>query len=555
MSSRPTSSTPAPTRTHVPNARPAPPRTGAERRAALAHGPLPLVAVAVAFTLAQLLWVVPRVDLGWDEAVYVSQVTPHIPAAYFSAPRARGVPVLVAPLAFVTSSTHALRVYLALLSGGALLLGLTVWRRLRPVPEVALAGLLFGGLWVTQLYGPLAMPNLWVALGGVIAVGCFLRAAGPAGGAGGRPAARRRGPLAGLVAALAAVALFRPSDSFWLALPLALAALLVPRWRRPALLVALVGGLALGSAQWVVEAYVSYGGVPQRLARSSDIEGGIGWHPAFGNQLRTLDGLSALCRPCTVPWRHHADATWWFALPALAAGGAALAVATRRRADAAATLLPLAAGLSLAVPYLLLIGYAAPRFLLPAYALLAFPVARLLAWPVQATARRGLTPRALAWVLVAGLVGLQLGSQHTVLSRSVNNAAAGNGDYAQLADTLRRWGVRPPCLVTGPLATPVGYQAHCASGQTSGHNENTTTGRIERTARHDPVAVLVRGRDEPPSFAAHWTDRPVDGLHGHISAYRVYLSPTAVRAAPRAHTPPARPAHASAHLPARHRRQ
>jgi hypothetical protein len=67
--------------------------------------------------------------------------------------------------------------------------------------------------------------------------------------------------------------------------------------------------------------------------------------------------------------------------------------------------------------------------------------------------------------------------------------------------------------------------------------------------------VLVRGRDEPPAFAAHWTDRPVDGLHGHVSAYRVYLSPTAVRAASHSRTLPAHPAHAATHVPARHRRQ
>jgi len=62
--------------------------------------------------------------------------------------------------------------------------------------------------------------------------------------------------------ALAAAALFRPGDAVWLALPMAAATLGVPRWRRPALFAVLVAGLALGGAQWIVEAYLSYGAWP-----------------------------------------------------------------------------------------------------------------------------------------------------------------------------------------------------------------------------------------------------------------------------------------------------
>ncbi|MFI6494820.1 hypothetical protein [Streptomyces sp. NPDC050564] len=41
-----------------------------------AEGPLLLAAVALAFTLAQLLFVAPGLHLGWDETVYASQVAP-----------------------------------------------------------------------------------------------------------------------------------------------------------------------------------------------------------------------------------------------------------------------------------------------------------------------------------------------------------------------------------------------------------------------------------------------------------------------------------------------
>ncbi|MEU9385518.1 hypothetical protein AB0D38_33155, partial [Streptomyces sp. NPDC048279] len=56
-----------------------------------------LGAVAAAFTLVQLVLVQPDLFLGRDETVYVSQVSGHVPAACFGAPRARGVSVLAAP--------------------------------------------------------------------------------------------------------------------------------------------------------------------------------------------------------------------------------------------------------------------------------------------------------------------------------------------------------------------------------------------------------------------------------------------------------------------------
>ena len=76
-----------------------------------------LVAVGVAFTGAQLLFVSPRMGLSWDESVYVSQVSAHAPAAWFDPARARGVPLLVALVAALTGSVVALRVYLSALSG------------------------------------------------------------------------------------------------------------------------------------------------------------------------------------------------------------------------------------------------------------------------------------------------------------------------------------------------------------------------------------------------------------------------------------------------------
>lgn len=165
--------------------------------------------------------------------------------------------------------------------------------------------------------------------------------------------------------------------------------------------------------------------------------------------------------------------------------------------------------------------YAAPRFLLPAYALLAVPVADALA---SATRSAGPRLRLAATLLIAALVAVQLVSQHAILTRAARTAADGTGDYARIAADLRTYGVRPPCLATGRLATPVAYQARCASGQVTGHNQNTTVAKVLATARHEPVAVLVRPHHKAPAYARRWTSGPLPGLRVH-HGYRVYLSP------------------------------
>ena len=202
------------------------------------------MAVGVAFTVAQLLFVSPRMGLSWDESVYVSQVSGHAPAAWFDPARARGVPLLVAPVAWLTSSVAALRVYLAVASGLGLGLALWAWRTLRPAWVLGLAGVMFGGLWVAQYYGPQAMPDIWSAFGGLAAVGCFLRWARDQGGvaragAGAGGAAGKRA-LAGLGASVAFVTLVRPGDAVYLAAPLIVAASFV--WRGS------VGGAPSGGA-------------------------------------------------------------------------------------------------------------------------------------------------------------------------------------------------------------------------------------------------------------------------------------------------------------------
>ncbi|MDQ0408076.1 hypothetical protein ABVB69_36295 [Streptomyces sp. NPDC000349] len=470
-------------------------RSGTPRRLPV---DLLLAAVAAVFTVAQLVLVHPSMGLGWDETVYVSQVTTHHPAAFFSAPRSRGVPLLVAPVASWSASTELLRVYLAVLSGLGLYLALRAWRGLFPSHVLATAGAFFATLWVTLFYGPQAMPNYWVAVGALICVGCFLRVLRGESG---------RRALWGVAAGALLMALMRPTDAVWVAVPLLLLVLLRRHWM---LLLALAGGLAAGGLEWVIEAYAWYGGLGERLSRASEIQGGLGWNFAVDDQLRSLGGRG-LCRPCTGAMPNPLVTLWWVVLPLVAALGVAVAVRARRTATA---LVPFACAVTSALPYLFMIGYAAPRFLQPAYALLAVPVADAL-WHLVRNGRDRWRP-VLAPLVALALAG-HLAAQTAVLVGTVNRNVDSRQDWTRVADELHRLGVRPPCLITGHESIPIGYYTGCSSGETSGNNGNTTAAEIVDTATRIPVAAITGPGGTVPGYARDWTPHRITDLSVRVA--------------------------------------
>jgi len=392
---------------------------------------------------------------------------------------------LVAPVAALTGSLAALRVYLALASGFGLTLALWTWRRLRPAWLLGLAGVLFGGLWVAQYYGPQAMPDMWSALGGLAAVGCFLRWPAESG---------RRGLawLGGLGVSVAFVALVRPGDAVCLAAPLLVASVAVwRRWRAALLLSGAVGlGLVAGGAEWAAEAYARFGGIAARLHAAGAEQGGFGLHFALPDELRALNGPT-LCRPCTVGFRYPELDLWWFLLPVLVT----LAVLAARQADGLATVLvPTACGLCVAAQYLFMIDYAAPRFLLPAYALIAIPAADGLAFLITGLGR-DLRPAMAA--AVACFLVVQLVAQHLVLDHETGGTIAFHDDYTRIAAAVAARGVRPPCLVQGVQYIPIAFYAGCASAGNPGPGEH--------------VALLIAAGGRVPSHARHWRVYRISG--------------------------------------------
>ncbi|MFE7750583.1 hypothetical protein [Streptomyces sp. NPDC057428] len=472
-------------------------------------GPLPwLTALGLAFLILQLVLVVPGSGLGWDETVYVSQAGGNAPPAYFSAPRARGISYLVAPVAALTASTAVLRIYLALLSAGVLVGALYVWRKVLPTPVLVCAGAFFAGLWPTLFYGSAAMPNPWCALGALAAAGWAARAVRDGTG---------RWQASGAGAAVALVALMRPADGFWLALPLALAVVVVPGRRRPGACAALVAGLIAGCAPWTAEAYSRYGGLGARLHRAGEIQGGLGWNMAVDDHLKALAGRT-LCRPCDIGWESPGTALWLTVLPALVVGGVVVA---RRAGRGTVALLAAVTGLSMAVPYLFLVGYAAPRFLLPAYALLSVPVAECL---VHLFTRAWQARRPGGGALLALVLAAHLTAQLLVVSHVVRVSHATTARFTAIAGALNRAGVRPPCVVSGDDAVPIAYYAGCASRQTAGHDASTTPAALRIAARRVPTAVLVAPGEAPPPWAGDRRTVPLPpGSSG--AGYQGYLLP------------------------------
>jgi hypothetical protein len=453
-----------------------------------------------------------RLPLGWDETVYVSQVSPRVPAAFFSAPRARGISWLTAPAVAVTSSTVVLRCWMLLLAAAGLVVAFWPWLRLVGRRVVLVAAVAFAGLWTVAFYAASVMPNLYVAYGVLAAAGWFLRATDE----------RRRGALAALAGSVAFTAVMRPNDAGYLVLALLGAIAAVRAWRRWSLAVAVVAGVVVGMVPWVVEAYVSYGGPLARLHTSSDVQGGLGWNLAIGMQFHSLNG-PLLCRPCTNGWPHTAVlSVWWLLLPVLVAGGLAFAA---RAGRLRVTGLAVWCAVALTVPYFFLIDYAAPRFLFPAYALLAVPVGECaigLAGAVQSRWRHSRWRPYLVAVAAACILA-QLSGQYLLLdSRVASQRRDRTGDQWLAAQLGQRYGIRSPCAITGDQAPPLAFYAGCSSPAISGNNRSTTTAGLLKMARAMPLA-LARHDPHPPNYARDWQRHQLTAPSGE--RWYVFIAP------------------------------
>jgi hypothetical protein len=461
-----------------------------------------LAAVAAAFTAAVLLLTPLRMSLAWDETVYVSQIGRHAPMLW-SSERSRGMPLLVAPVTLLTSSAFAIRCYLAVLAGAGMFLALLAWRGLRPAWVLALAGLAFGSLWIAQDQASQVYPNFWVALAGLAAAGLVLRIV--------TGVARSRWALAALAAVAAAASLMRPTDSVFIFAPLLAAAAVVARRRSVAVIASAAAGLVVGLGEWAAEAYLYFGNPVARLHAESHAVGGS--HFSAIDSLRILSGgvaSSVPGFPSIAGWSRPWLLLWWLAFAGFAVAGV---YAASRAHGWVVAAIPAVCAICIYIQYTLP-ARDNPRYLLPAWALLAIPAADGIAW--LAAARTG-WKRPAAISLAAVFVVAEIVTQHVVLTSQVRAAEAGASSSDRVAAALRRLGVRPPCRIASSrphlvsASEPAAFQVGC---------EFSWNSRLPAMPGQSAV-VLVLGASRPPGRASGWPARRIgDGIVAYIQPLR-----------------------------------
>lgn len=468
-----------------------------------------LAIVCVVHVVLPLIVSGPHLWFGIDETVYLSQFNSHVPAVFFSAPRARGMTLIAAPVTLLTASVTAVRVYLAVLSGIALYVTFRPWLKLRSGYTIPIAALLFSSIWSTIYYSFEVMPNEWVAYAAVAATGALLTY---------RRWPTRRTPLLWLALALLAVALIRPSDSLYLGGALVIAALTLPgmsRSHRFIAIAALVSGAAVGWLEWAIEAEVSYGGFFTRVHDAQAENGGGGVHFALAAQWRALAG-PLLCRNGCKASAPPGDQVWWYAVPVLTAIGL---VSSKRRRDLAMVAVPAFAGLALAAEYTFTVTYAAPRFLTPAYALLAIPCAEGSTFIASAVKEQWRT------VAVTGLVVLffvHAAVQVRIIQSDIlPSVTAGGKQLRSYAHQLQTHGMRQPCLILGYPGDNANISY--AGGCTNQPGDEPSV--LAAAARGVDVVWLSVRRAPATAYWAHWRMVRLRAINhrGH-HGLRAYLS-------------------------------
>lgn len=437
--------------------------------------------MGAAYFVAQLALFSPSRPPSWDEAIYLSQVTPGVPAAVFAPSRARGVTLLIAPVTLLGGPVAAVRLFLVLASAVALTAASLTW-----IPTLGRAAafipLLFGFSWLGLFYGSGVMPNLWAAICALAATGVLARRFGHDG------RSRDAASSAGLVAL---AALVRPLDALVLAAALALSVAIFES-RPLRTLTLLAAGCGLGWAPWLAEMSIRFGG-PAAALRSA---GSIGHLSVGGLGDRFLQHLALTNGPTIgpVPSPHVPlmGLLWWGGLVVLSALGLAQGRDTQMLGPMGAATL---GGAGLAALYLLLVSGLAPRFLLPAYALLAVPASAGLASLGRGRGRVG--SRAAIFVAFGLLAAWTTWQLETAWS--IERTAVASGESAREAGLAIR--------------SRVGAGA-CAFASTSGWPQiayaSSCTGRQLRPGDPGQVAVLedlaARGvrvflvfRNPPPS--------------------------------------------------------
>ncbi|MGB8362874.1 MAG: hypothetical protein WCE80_15855 [Acidimicrobiia bacterium] len=439
--------------------------------------------VAVVYASSQLLLLDTSRFFSWDEAIYTSQVSPFADALSMGAHRARGVTLIVAPVAAITDSMPVLRSYLALVSSAGLFGAFVVWcRSVRWAAPIA-AGL-FATSWIAVYYGSAVYPNLYSALIAVAATGITLRV----------DTSESRTTLFVLGGVMTVGMLVRPTEAVIVAVCVVAVAFFEARPRIVAICVASLGGLTVGALPWLAEAWIRFEGPLQRLHAASAAVGG-GLRSNVLDYLHTLDGSAG-------PINRWALLDFGLLLLLGMAGLFRREPKMRRMAG-----IVMASAALLVSPYLFATEPIADRFMLPGYGMLCLGSALGVTAISHALERTGL-----ATIVLAASV-LLIGAWNYPALKAWDDRQVGNADTAlTLGEAVEARSGSDDCFFLSPFNYPaISFASGCRGGPLA-DSATANQARVEAAGADRMILALTPEPDVLGILGAGWRCDPIPAL-------------------------------------------
>jgi hypothetical protein len=453
-----------------------------------------LALVSLAYVASVMIFTPLNARWAWDEAVYVSQISRHVPMQW-DATRGRGIPLIDAPITLFTGSETAIRVYLTILAGSALFITLLIWARIASFTVAVIAGLLWSSIWIVEVETSQNMGNLWLAYSVAIATGLFLQYA--------KHISASVWTLTGLgVSSFAATMMHGPTDGAFLLSALLICLPFAEKPDRPRLAIAVLVGVGLGILEWVVEAFMYFHGPLHRLALARAEGSGFGFF--LPKYITTLNAET-----------NSLAATLWLVALLLLFG---MGVYYSTRLESVLRV-PVVVGAVMLAEYITFLPHPFPRYLLPTFAVwvfvAAFGLERIL----------GFKKVVLAGV-AAALVIVGMAAQYSTLNAQKLIQVGQGRLTVRTALLLKGHDIKTPCSVMGNSIggaeafhdwMPIAYYAGCRGSYASLHNN------YSNMAKSQDVAVLLREGQPVPTQIQHWTKQAVTvAQNGQVETLIIY---------------------------------
>lgn len=418
--------------------------------------------------------------LEWDEAVYLSSAILDRPFIGYGPHRARGIIIAALPANLLDPSITAIRLWMAMLHSAAL--GFTVWVWQYVNRRAAVGAGLFAATWLVLFYGVEVSPNLLTALLLLSSLGALLNWL----------RTDRRAWMwlgAGL---MAGAIIMRPSDSSFWALGLLIGSLVVGELRRVVVPVAI--GSIVGWLPWLIEAQVIFDGVFTRLRDAAETVG-AGPTGSLGEHLEMLDG--PLIGPDPSNAVSPVGLAWLVLLIVLALVSRYFADPTTRTS---VTLL-LTGAAAVVIPYVVLTGALAPRFLMPFYAALCMAASFIpFGWP-------GRSPRKVAAVAASLCLVAGFAWWHVMVARGQDEVQVRTREVSvMIAEELVQEVGGGPCWFGSQYGYPqIAFYSGCTGVRLTPDMKEVPPLLKKAIMDNDPVYAIFWGLPEEESAAAGWT--------------------------------------------------